>query len=264
MKKIIRSSQKFWRSNRATILAVISATGVIATAVLVAKETPKALEMLKQAEAEKGDLLNGYEKTVITAKAYAPAIASGGLTIVCIAGSSLLNKRQQASLASAYALIDQSYKDYRRKLKELYGEDAHNKIMESLEVEQAEKTQLYAQGIFDACTLTPGDEEHPQKLFYEPISKRFFKSTLVDVMNAEYHLNRNYVLRNYVELNEFYAFLGLTPIHSGYELGWTITDDEIFWLDFNHREVKRDDGLEYYVIESATDPFPIGEFWGPY
>ena len=37
-----------------------------------------------------------------------------------------------------YALVDQSYKDYQRKLKELYGKEAHEKIMDALNVKKAE------------------------------------------------------------------------------------------------------------------------------
>ena len=40
---------------------------------------------------------------------------------------------------SAYAMLDQSYKDYRRKLKELYGEEADHRIIEALAVEKSEK-----------------------------------------------------------------------------------------------------------------------------
>lgn len=42
-----------------------------------------------------------------------------------------------------YALVDQSYKDYPRKLKELYGKEAHEKIMDALNVEKAEERYIY-------------------------------------------------------------------------------------------------------------------------
>lgn len=35
-----------------------------------------------------------------------------------------------------YALVDQSYKDYQRKLKELYGKEVHEKIMDALNVKK--------------------------------------------------------------------------------------------------------------------------------
>lgn len=41
-----------------------------------------------------------------------------------------------------YALVDQSYKDYQRKLKELYGKEAHEKIMDALNVKKAEERYI--------------------------------------------------------------------------------------------------------------------------
>lgn len=72
---------------------------------------------------------------------------------------------------------------------------------------------------------------------------------------AEYHLNRNYVLRGYAVLNEFYDFLGLENTDYGADLGWIADgDDGIFWIDFNHRKVVMDDGLECYIIECMYEP----------
>lgn len=39
-----------------------------------------------------------------------------------------------------YALVDQSYKDYQRKLKELYGKEAHEKSMDALNVKKSGRT----------------------------------------------------------------------------------------------------------------------------
>ena len=68
-------------------------------------------------------------------------------------------------------------------------------------------------------------------------------------MNAEYHLNRNYILRGYSYLNEFYEFLGIEETDYGSVLGLAPTDDGMYWIDFNHRKVVMEDGLEVYIIE---------------
>ena len=47
-------------------------------------------------------------------------------------GANALNRRQQAALTSAYVLVQSSYKEYKGKLKELYGEEAHNAIIDSI------------------------------------------------------------------------------------------------------------------------------------
>ena len=84
-----------------------------------------------------------------------------------------------------YALVDQSYKDYQRKLKELYGKEAHEKIMDALNVKKAEERYIYGSYMFGECN-TYIDEPILKTLFYEPYSDRFFESTIVDVMQAEY------------------------------------------------------------------------------
>ena len=75
-----------------------------------------------------------------------------------------------------YALVDQSYKDYQRKLKELYGKEAHEKIMDALNVKKAEERYIYGSYMFGECN-TYIDEPIPKTLFYEPYSDRFFEST---------------------------------------------------------------------------------------
>ena len=42
------------------------------------------------------------------------------------------------------------------------------------------------------------------------------------VLMAEYHLNRNYILRGEAVINELYEFLGLEPTDWGAEAGWHI------------------------------------------
>lgn len=116
------------KSRMSTLLTVVSAFGVIGTSVMVAKETPKAIRLLKKEEEVKGGKLTKLEVIKTAGPAYIPAIITGATTIACIFGANILNKRQQASLMSAYALLDKSYKDYRNKANDIYGEEADERI----------------------------------------------------------------------------------------------------------------------------------------
>lgn len=131
-----------------TILTCIGAAGVVATAVLAVKATPKADNLIK-ADSRRNHDGDPYAATKLEAvkscwKCYIPAAATGVATIICIFGANTLNKKQQASLASAYALVNRSYSDYKHKLKELYGEDAHKKIMESIAAEKSSMPPITA------------------------------------------------------------------------------------------------------------------------
>jgi hypothetical protein len=92
------------------------------------------------------------------------------------------------------------------------------------------------------------------------------------VLEAEYHLNRNWHLGGDICVNDFYDFLGIEHIDCGDELGWYWSDG-IDWIDFNHHKTAMlghlskesnfpelayktvlDDGLEVYVIDMAFSP----------
>lgn len=128
----------FLKRHSSTILTTIGAIGVVATAVIAVKDTPKALRILDEAEQEKGEELTVKEKIVTAGPVYIPAMAVGVSTIACIFGANTLNKRNQAALMSAYALLDQSYKDYKRKVSDIYGKDADKKIIEEVAKEELE------------------------------------------------------------------------------------------------------------------------------
>lgn len=121
-----------------TVLTCIGAAGVAVTSVMAVKATPKAIELLKNAEEEKGDKLTKLEVVKTAAPAYIPAIATGVTTVACIFGANILNKHQQAAMASAYALLDRSYKAYTNKVAELYGEESSAEIKEALAKEEYE------------------------------------------------------------------------------------------------------------------------------
>ena len=101
------------------------------------------------------------------------------------------------------------------------------------------------------------DRENEKILFYDMYSDRYFRATIPAVLNAEYHLNRNLVLRGDVTANEFYDFLGIDRIDYGDELIWSIEDlmeNGIMWLDFENRYTRLDDGMECCIISCMTDP----------
>ena len=90
-------------------------------------------------------------------------------------------------------------------------------------------------------------------LFYDEWSHRYFKSTIEQVITAQYHINRNFVLRGYVTLNELYDFLGLEPTDYGNTVGWAV-EDELYWIDFHQHKVLMDGELECYIIETPWGP----------
>ena len=244
MSNLVHQTKLFLHRNASTILTGIGGVGVVATAVMAAKETPKALALLEKAKDDKGEELTAMEKVKIAAPAYIPAILTGTGTIACIFGANLLNKHQQAALMSAYALLDNSYKEYRSKTEELYGEDAGTRIRGEIAKDKYDEEEV--------------EVDSDKQLFYDYFSDRYFESTIAEVQRAEYVINRHLVMRDYAYVNEFYEELGIEPIESGYEYGWTpgANLDRYWqaWVDFSHEKVVMDDGLECIIIVMNGEP----------
>lgn len=150
-----------------TILTCLGAAGVIGTAVMAVKATPKALALLEQAEEEKGNELTTFEKIDVAVPVYIPSIIMGTATVACIFGANILNKQSQAALMSAYALLDNSYKEYMKKAEELYGESADPQIKEELAKEN------YVEGI-----VISQDEE----LFFDFKTLQYFNARMDEVV----------------------------------------------------------------------------------
>ena len=242
---MLHRTKKFMNRNSATILTYVGGVGVIATSVMAVKATPKAIQLIENAKTEKGEDLTKFEIVKTAGPVYIPAIIAGVGTLACIFGANKLNKRQQASLISAYALVDNSYKDYKKKVGELYGDEAKQKVTEELAKDKYKEVDI------------PVDDK--KILFYDDFSKRYFESTIEKVQTAEYNINRDLIMCGQVNVNDFYYYLGLDPIEGGDDLGWdserNFEDSWQTWLDFGHNKLVMEDGRICTIITMWTTPY---------
>lgn len=248
------NAKLFIKKNAGTILSVMGSIGVVATAITAARAAPKAIKLLDDAREEKGSKLSKMEIAQIGFKTYLPVGLVSAATITCIMSANVLSRNKQANITSAYALLDQSYKDYRRKVIEIYGEETDHKIIEAIAVDRAKEVHISASYMFDNVDLSLDDRSGKPALWYEEYSKRFFEATIEQILSAEYHLNRNYILRGCATINEMYDFFGLDPVEWGDDLGWEPMDESEFWIEFNHFKAKLDDGTEFYILDLPFAP----------
>ena len=235
--------QYFLKKHSPTILTVAGAAGVVGTSVLAVKATPKALMLLEDAKKEKGADLTPVEVVKVAWKPYIPAVLVGVSTIVCIFGINRLSAKNQATLMSAYALLDNSYKEYREKVKELYGEEAdHNVKQEIMQSRMKEGMEL----------------EDNKEWFFDFQSTHFFKSTMDRVLRAESEFLELIDKRGYACLNEYYDLLGIPHIPEGYQLGWydmeSVDPYGCETLEFDYSKTTREDGLVCWVIDMNNPP----------
>lgn len=241
----------FIKRNASTILTCLGAVGVVATTVMAVKETPKALTLLENAKEEKGEELTKFEKVKVAGPVYIPSVITGAATIACIFGSNVISKNQQAALMSAYALLDSSYKEYKKKTDELYGEEAGKQIRGEI-----------------AKDKYTGDEaslDDDKELFYDFYSGRYFESTKQEVLWAQYETNRSMFVNYSVGVNEYYDLLGLEPLPEYEMLGWTCGQiEEMYWhpwIEFDNEETviepesEYNEGMKCTIIHMPFEPF---------
>lgn len=240
MQKIISKSGRFVKQNSPTILTIIGAAGVIGSVISAVKATPKAFKLIDEAKEEKGEELTKLEVVKTTAVCYIPTAVICAATLACIFSANALNQKHQAALTSAYALLDQSYKKYRKKVKELYGEDIDGKVKCSVAKDDLKKMDIVK-------------KDSDKMLFFDDYSGRYFEADEKTVIQAEYMANRSLMNEGFITLAEFYSYLGLSVDDESWKyIGWTADDlaewTGYFWLDFHHDTVTMDDGLEATLL----------------
>lgn len=235
---LLNSSKLFLRRNSPTILTFLGAAGVVATSIAAAKATPKAMALLEKTKEEKGEELTKLEIVKVAGPAYIPAVAIGASTIACIFGANALNKKTQASIMSAYALLDTSYKRYKSKIKELYGENSDRNVKKEIAKDKFKDNDIHI--------------NNEKILFFDFYSLRYFESTERLVLKAENRVNELLKLYGRASLNDFYESLGMPTAYTGYELWWNV--QKCPSVEFTHDITTMDDGLECCVISMSVEP----------
>lgn len=179
--------------------------GCLASVGAVVTAVLSAKGALKAEKVLRDEELSAMEKAKAAAPAFIPAGVAGIATTSLIFAANVLGAKQQSALVAGFA--------YARGRMQKYCDEMEN----------------------------AADIPEEPVWFYDEISKRYFKRTYREVLEAEYHLNRNFILRGYAPLNEFYDFLNLDRTNDGDKLGWSAEMGDIFygyqWIDFDHDAV---------------------------
>lgn len=209
------------KRNAGTITAILAIAGVCYTAYRGIKDGMKLDDTIKSDKAFQ--MKSTSEKATTVLSTCYPTIISAVVTSALILTSDQKHRKVEAGLAGIAASAVQGINE--------------NKIQQDI----------------------PEDEYSKKVTFYEPFSKQFFESTFADVLNAEYELNRLFILRGDVTIEDFLTMLDIPQIANTDQYGWGDYIGEIKygykWIDFNHRK-KEENGKVYYEINY---PFPPSE-----
>lgn len=238
----MNKAQLFLKAHSPTILTVIGSTGVVITAVLAVKGTPKALKLIEEAKMTKGDELTVGETVQAAWKPYIPAAISCVSTILCIVGANYLNIQKQKNLMSAYMLLDNAFKEYRNRVSERYGEEVDEEFSHDLVHKQLEEME----GIYT------------ETLFFEFNSMRFFEASIHKVLQAECKAKLQFAQYEHLTLNDYYSYLGIEPSPYGEAMGWSKyqmqTEEHVDDLEFTYERVIMSNGIVCYNIITNVSP----------
>lgn len=247
--------KRLWQDKGASILTGLGVVGVFSTAVMAAKDTPKALEILKEKEDYKvekyGHKLTKTEKALALIPLYLPTILMGTATAGCILGANHINKQNQAALIAAYTYLDSSYKEYQHKVKEIFGEEAEKRVREELEKDR------YLHETFGSVD--------DKRLFYDEYSHRYFEMSLFEFQRNIYEINRIYNHIGELSLNDFYEFFKLDSTELGDKLGWNSAKDwecyNFSWIEAHLVEIETPDNLQAFGIAFNIAPSDDWQEW---
>lgn len=239
------------------LLTILGSAGVIGTAVLTAKATPKAMKLIEEKQEKSAEPLKATEKILAAAPAYLPAAGVGAVTILSIVSANLLNRKQNLSLAATCSLLQGNFKDYKGKVKELFGEKADQEVQKAIA-----KDKYDAEKVIKPRDCATAD----CLLWYEPNTGIWFEAPEADIIHAEYEVNRMLAtygscsLKHYCELLHFPE----SYIPKGSDnLGWDVEDiaenfdSDYYWIDFNHVFIEDPDDENlppYWIIETYITP----------
>lgn len=276
-------------SSLSTILSIVGVGGIVATAIVAARDHKKAEKKLGKKKLKD---MKAKEFVTEIVPCYIPTVSLVTGTSLCVIGSHILGKKSQASLVGAFEISKFLYEDYRKGAKTVYGDDADEKIQDAVAAARIEESDddkiVYAPGY----TLADfGKKKEEKYLFYESIGDVYFEATLDQVKDAMYHLNRNFILRGgYAPFSEFYDFLNLKnfkpkvgtdvlswvagddfgcqrPIEKSMDVGidelwFTRGESGYEWIDYYISNPQKDaQGREFYPIRFPFAPELCDDIW---
>lgn len=211
------------------------------------KENPTLSEEYTEEDANK-DLIITYAHTgVELARLYAPALIIGAASITSILASHNIINKRYVGVSSAYAALDKSYKEYRKRVKEFAGEDAEKMLRYNVKATEIEETVVDEKGkekTKKKMVNVVGSEEYSEfAKFFDSSSPAWEKDpeyNLCFLRSQQEYANDLLKTRGRLFLNEVYNMLGIEPTKAGQVVGWVYSEDNPIgdnYVDFGIYEV---------------------------
>lgn len=195
-------------ANSPAILTAIGVTGAITTAVLTGRATLRAVEILGMKD-DRIDL--GHRETIkLVWMEYIPPVLSCGMTVGAIIMAHNVSSRRTAAVASAFAITEKAYTEYKDKVYELHGENKERKVRESIAQDKIDSVVGTREVIIS----------EDKSLFLDAHSGRTFEATYQEVLAAQNWINYELLNNMHASLSDWYDRIGLPHTAGSDNIGW--------------------------------------------
>lgn len=199
------------------LLTGLGIAGMITSTILAVKMTPEAMRRIGKKKRELNVSKLSVKETVKTTwKCYVPTVATTIVSTGCLVGASTINYKRNMALASAYALTETAFKDYKTAVEDSLTERESVKINDKIAQKKLKESSLSESDVI----IT----KNGNSLCYDITSGRYFRSDINNIKQIINELNERLFNEQFISQNEFFLELGLDPVGGGYELGWDATD----------------------------------------
>lgn len=253
------------------ILVVAGIAGTVVSAVLACKATTKVAEILDETkgtldtihEGMETGAINGQEyttedgkkDTVVVyaqtgmklAKLYGPAIILGTLSITSILSSNNILRKRNVALGAAYAAINKSFKEYRGRVIERFGEQVDTELKYGIKAKKFEEIEVDPETgkekkVKKTVMVADPNLQSDYAVYFDSKSRNYetnpdYNRMFLKAQQA--FANDKLQTRGHLFLNEVLDDLDLPRTPAGQIVGWT-KDGPDGYVNFRIVEVERE------------------------
>lgn len=253
------------------ILVVAGIAGTVVSAVLACKATTKVAEILDETkgildtihEGMETGAINGQEyttddgkkDTVVVyaqtgmklAKLYGPAIILGTLSITSILASNNILRKRNVALGAAYAAIDKSFKEYRGRVIERFGDQVDTELKYGIKAKKFEEIEVDPETgkekkVKKTVMVADPNLQSDYAVYFDSKSRNYetnpdYNRMFLKAQQA--FANDKLQTRGHLFLNEVLDDLDLPRTPAGQIVGWT-KDGPDGYVNFRIVEVERE------------------------
>lgn len=238
IKSALTSVGRFAKNNVSSIMTGAGVIGMGISIITAVKSTPLALDKLD----EKADELmcepcdlTVADRATATWKVYLPSVALFVSSAGLIVGGHIVQLRKTAAIASAAAITERAFSEFKAVAMEELGETGATAVREKL---ADRRLKNHRENMAETPAKAPdiaGIPDSNSVRCLEPISGRLFWSTMANITAAINEANAQMLEDGNLSLNDLNDYLGLDHIPPGDEIGWSYYRDKLLRAHFTAR-----------------------------